>query len=135
AFWPGRRRLAVLAYAFAMLVGGMVIFSTFHWASDVVAGILFATPIGWSTGATFRRWVGDMKRAKLGRVDLVLEVGDITKTKTGLRSIAFPAISCGVFGYPLDKAARVALEAVRAHAAPPLEEVRFVLFSSDVYGA
>ncbi len=32
----------------------------------------------------------------------------------GLRSVAFPAISCGVYGYPLDRAARIAIREVRA---------------------
>ncbi len=51
----------------------------------------------------------------------------------GLGSIAFPAISTGIFGYPLEAAAEVALRAVR-EAAPELDSVRrirFVLFGAD----
>ena len=54
----------------------------------------------------------------------------------GVRSIAFPALSTGVFGYPFEPAARVAIATVRAEAAPPLAQVRFVLFrpaDRDVY--
>jgi O-acetyl-ADP-ribose deacetylase (regulator of RNase III) len=43
------------------------------------------------------------------------------------RSIAFPAISTGAYGYPLVEAARVAIDAVSA-AETRVEEVRFVLF-------
>jgi len=51
----------------------------------------------------------------------------------GCRSIAFPAISTGVYGYPVGLAADVAAEAVREHA--PLELVRFVLFGDAAYEA
>jgi O-acetyl-ADP-ribose deacetylase (regulator of RNase III) len=47
------------------------------------------------------------------------------------RSIAFPAISTGVYGYPPELAAGVALEAIREHAGPSLELVRLVCFSED----
>ena len=49
----------------------------------------------------------------------------------GLRSIAFPSISTGAYRFPIDRAARIAVDAVRAHAASaaPLELVRFVCFS------
>jgi O-acetyl-ADP-ribose deacetylase (regulator of RNase III) len=52
----------------------------------------------------------------------------------GLRSVAFPAISCGVFGYPLAEAAAVALRECRTHAGA-LEEIHFVLFGDDAYDA
>ena len=52
----------------------------------------------------------------------------------GARTVAFPAISTGVYGYPLGEAARVAIEAV-ATADTAVEEVRFVLFGSDAYAA
>jgi O-acetyl-ADP-ribose deacetylase (regulator of RNase III) len=45
----------------------------------------------------------------------------------GARTIAFPAISTGVYGYPNDEAAPVAIEAV-ASANTDVDEVRFVLF-------
>jgi O-acetyl-ADP-ribose deacetylase (regulator of RNase III) len=52
----------------------------------------------------------------------------------GARTVAFPAISTGVYGYPLEEAAPVAVEAVRA-AGTEVELVRFVLFGDDAYRA
>jgi O-acetyl-ADP-ribose deacetylase (regulator of RNase III) len=46
-----------------------------------------------------------------------------------LRTIAFPAISTGVYGYPPEAACEIAWEAVLGHAAANVREVRFVLFS------
>jgi O-acetyl-ADP-ribose deacetylase len=44
-------------------------------------------------------------------------------------TVAFPAISTGAFGYPVEEAARVAVEAVRA-AQTSVTQVRFVLFDA-----
>jgi len=52
----------------------------------------------------------------------------------GLRSIAFPAISCGIYGYPVDDAAAISAEVIRERAWS-LDEIRFVLFSEDVLSA
>ncbi len=52
----------------------------------------------------------------------------------GARTIAFPSISTGAYGYPVERAARVALRAVIDHVSAHLgafDEVRFVLFSED----
>lgn len=51
----------------------------------------------------------------------------------GARSVAFPAISCGVYGYPPALAAPIAIAAVR-RASTAVELVRFVLFD-DAIGA
>ena len=52
----------------------------------------------------------------------------------GARSVAFPAISTGVYHWPMDQAARVAVAAVRASPAA-VPEVRFVLFNDAAYEA
>jgi O-acetyl-ADP-ribose deacetylase (regulator of RNase III) len=49
----------------------------------------------------------------------------------GCRSVAFPAISTGVYGYPVEEAAPVAVAAVRDAMAASIELVRFVLFSDE----
>ncbi len=62
-----------------------------------------------------------------------LELAD----ENNCESVAFPAISCGVYGYPLDKASRVALTTVidflNERACPKL--VRFVLFGDETFAA
>jgi len=51
----------------------------------------------------------------------------------GIRSIAFPAISCGVYGYPIDQAAEIAVrEVVRDDR---LDRVVFACFGDDVFAA
>jgi O-acetyl-ADP-ribose deacetylase (regulator of RNase III) len=52
----------------------------------------------------------------------------------GARVVAFPAISTGVYGYPLEEAAPIAIEAVRA-ADTMVEEVLFVLFDDAAHAA
>ncbi len=53
----------------------------------------------------------------------------------GCRTIAFPAISCGVYGYPMADAARIALTTVaeRLSAGSGVQEVRFVLFGRAAF--
>ncbi|MEV0826451.1 O-acetyl-ADP-ribose deacetylase [Nonomuraea rubra] len=52
----------------------------------------------------------------------------------GAASVAFPAISTGLYGWPMDDAARIALETVRT-AGAQVEDVRFVLFDAAAYAA
>ncbi len=55
--------------------------------------------------------------------------------KSGLKSIAFPNISTGVYGYPKEKAADIAVEAVRTtlNETSGIEKVIFVCFDEENY--
>jgi len=57
--------------------------------------------------------------------------------ENGVRTIAFPAISCGVYGYPIDEAAQIAVREVRAFLAKhdSIERVIFTCFGEDVCDA
>jgi O-acetyl-ADP-ribose deacetylase (regulator of RNase III) len=52
----------------------------------------------------------------------------------GIRSISFPSISTGAYGYPVEEAAELAVKTVAKYVAKnPFDEVRFVLFSESDY--
>ncbi len=55
----------------------------------------------------------------------------------GIKSLAFPSLSTGVYGYPVPQAARIALGTVRDYLAehPEIELVRFVLFGKPMFEA
>lgn len=59
--------------------------------------------------------------------------------EAGARSVAFAAISCGVYGYPLEEAADVALSAIRTwlstHPGSGIEDIIFVLRGEPVMAA
>jgi O-acetyl-ADP-ribose deacetylase (regulator of RNase III) len=50
----------------------------------------------------------------------------------GVESVAFPAVSAGIYGWPMQSAADIAIATVRA-TPTRVSDVRFVLFSPDAY--
>ncbi|HEY5992940.1 MAG TPA: O-acetyl-ADP-ribose deacetylase [Candidatus Udaeobacter sp.] len=57
--------------------------------------------------------------------------------ENGIKTIAFPAISCGAYGYPVEEAAQIAAKTTREFLANAdrLEIVIFVLWDEDIYDA
>jgi len=53
----------------------------------------------------------------------------------GCRTVAFPAISAGIYGYPVREAAAIAVETARETMAPRIDLVRFVLFNDETFDA
>ena len=55
----------------------------------------------------------------------------------GIKTIAFPAISCGAYGYPISEATQIAVETTREFLATTdrIDKVIFVLWSEDIYEA
>src|SRR6201993_2153755 len=57
--------------------------------------------------------------------------------ENGIKTIAFPAISCGAYGYPIQEAVQIALKTTRELLASEdkIEKVIFVLWGEDIYQA
>lgn len=55
----------------------------------------------------------------------------------GLRTLAFPAISCGIYGYPIPEAVAIAVRETRAEldANEAIDQVTFACFGDEVYSA
>lgn len=86
----------------------------------------FRLPAGWVIHTVGPRWRGGGQ----GEADLLascyrrsLQVAD----ELGARSVAFPAISTGIYGFPAEAAARIAVDTIRT-ASTEVELVRLVAF-------
>ncbi|QIS18929.1 O-acetyl-ADP-ribose deacetylase [Nocardia terpenica] len=108
-------------------------------ASRYGKGLATGKAVATTGGNLPARWVihtvGPVWSAQEDRSELLascyresLRVAD----ELGARTVAFPAISTGIFGWPIDDGARIAIETVRA-ADTAVQQVRFVLFSPDAY--
>ncbi|GLZ07473.1 macro domain-containing protein [Actinomadura sp. NBRC 104412] len=108
-----------------------------HYGGGLPTGQAVATTAGRLPARWVIHTVGPVYSASEDRSDQLascyresLRVAD----ELGVETIAFPAVSAGVYGWPLDDAARIAVGAVRA-AQTKVEDARFVLFTPDVFAA
>ncbi|ARF58254.1 O-acetyl-ADP-ribose deacetylase [Streptomyces gilvosporeus] len=108
-----------------------------HYGRGLPTGAAVATTAGRLPARWVIHTVGPVYSATEDRSELLaschreaLRVAD----ELGARTIAFPAISTGVYRWPLEDAARIAVAAVR-EAETAVEEVRFVLFDERAYAA
>ncbi len=108
-----------------------------HYGKGLPTGKAVAT----TAGALDARWVihtvGPRYSRDEDRSELLascyresLRVAD----ELGARTVAFPAVSAGIYGWPIDDAARIAVETVRG-TETAVEEVRFVLFDEQAFDA
>ncbi|WP_134651681.1 O-acetyl-ADP-ribose deacetylase [Streptomyces sp. H23] len=108
-----------------------------HLGKGLPTGRAVATTAGDLDAHWVIHTVGPVHSAAEDRSDLLascyresLRVAD----ELGARTVAFPAISTGVYRWPLDDAARIAVETVGT-AETSVAEVRFVLFDDRAYQA
>ncbi|QBS44572.1 O-acetyl-ADP-ribose deacetylase [Nocardia sp. CS682] len=106
-----------------------------HYGKGLATGQAVATTGGNLPARWVIHTVGPVWSAQDDRSELLascyresLRVAD----ELGARTVAFPAISTGIYGWPIDDGARIAVETVRA-ADTAVREVRFVLFSREAY--
>ncbi|GHA20863.1 macro domain-containing protein [Streptomyces tauricus] len=108
-------------------------------ASHYGKGLRTGQAVATTAGRLDARWVihtvGPVYSGSEDRSDLLiscyresLRVAD----ELGARTVAFPAVSAGIYGWPMEDAARVAVETVRA-TETEAEEVRFVLLDEGAY--
>jgi O-acetyl-ADP-ribose deacetylase (regulator of RNase III) len=99
-------------------------------AAVTTAGAMPARWVVHTVGPRFREGQ-DNEGLLIDAVTSAIEAG----IEVGARSMAFPAISAGIFGYPPDEAAKVIVAAAAAFAAShpgALDEIRFVAFDQDM---
>jgi O-acetyl-ADP-ribose deacetylase (regulator of RNase III) len=108
-----------------------------HYGKGLPTGQAVATTAGELDAHWVIHTVGPVWSATEDRSELLascyresLRVADTL----GARTVAFPAVSTGVYGWPLDDGARIAVETVRS-VATEVVEVRFVLFDERAYEA
>ncbi|MEU7259150.1 O-acetyl-ADP-ribose deacetylase [Streptomyces rimosus] len=108
-----------------------------HYGKGLPTGQAVATTAGRLPARWVIHTVGPVWAKSEDRSDLLascyresLRVAD----ELGARTLAFPAISAGIYRWPLDDAARIAVGTVRA-AKTSVAEVRFVLFDERAYQA
>ncbi|MEU8347179.1 O-acetyl-ADP-ribose deacetylase (regulator of RNase III), contains Macro domain [Actinomadura meyerae] len=107
-----------------------------HYGGGLPTGRAVATTAGRLPARWVIHTVGPVYSASDDRSGLLascyresLRVAD----ELGAASVAFPAVSAGIFGWPVDDAARIAIGTVRA-TPTRVTDVRFVLFTEDVLG-
>ncbi|MFJ9847895.1 O-acetyl-ADP-ribose deacetylase [Streptomyces sp. NPDC101150] len=110
-------------------------------ASRYGRGLPTGAAVATTAGRLPARWVihtvGPVFQASGGDASLLascyresLRIAD----ELGARTVAFPAISTGAYGWPMEDAARIAVETVR-ETETAVEEVRFVLFDERSFAA
>ncbi|MDQ0584341.1 O-acetyl-ADP-ribose deacetylase [Streptomyces rishiriensis] len=108
-----------------------------HYGRGLATGRAVATTAGDLDARWVIHTVGPVYSATEDRSELLascyresLRVAD----ELGARTVAFPAVSAGIYGWPMDDAARIAVETVRA-VPTSAQEVRFVLFDERAHEA
>jgi O-acetyl-ADP-ribose deacetylase (regulator of RNase III) len=108
-----------------------------HYGKGLPTGRAVATTAGELDARWVIHTVGPVFSREEDRSELLascyresLKVAD----ELGARTVAFPAVSAGIYGWPMDDAARIAVETVRA-TRTAVEEVTFVLFDEPAYEA
>ncbi|MFF8598304.1 O-acetyl-ADP-ribose deacetylase [Streptomyces sp. NPDC015232] len=109
-----------------------------HYGRGLPTGQAVATTAGRLAARWVVHTVGPVHSTQEDRSELLascyrtsLRVAD----ELGARTVAFPAVSTGAYGWPMDDGARIALETVRAARPASVREVRFVLYDAAAYAA
>lgn len=107
-----------------------------HYGKGLKTGQAVATTAGRLPARWVVHTVGPVWSAEEDRSSLLADCHRNSlrvAEELGAQSVAFPAISTGVYRWPLPDAARIAVATVHETLAPEIKTVRFVLFDQAAY--
>ena len=102
-----------------------------HYGRGLATGQAVATTAGNLPARWVVHTVGPVWSATSDRSELLRSCYEQSLTVAdglGARSIAFPLISAGIYGWPIDDAVRIALATISEYAPTSLQEARLVLY-------
>jgi O-acetyl-ADP-ribose deacetylase len=106
-------------------------------AGSAVIGAAGRLPARWVIHAVGPVWQGGTS-GEADRLASAYRTSLQVAADAAARTIAFPAISCGIYGYPLDEGADIAVSTVAEHlatAGSSIEQATFILFSDEAFAA
>lgn len=83
-----------------------------------------------AVGPDYTEWEPETAEALLA--DTYKSIMQIVAQNPDITIIAIPAISCGIFAFPLDRATEIAINTIKAKIPPHLKQVQFIVSNNNI---
>jgi len=83
-----------------------------------------------AVGPDYTEWERETAEALLA--DTYKSIMQIVAQNPDITTIAIPAISCGIFAFPLERATEIAINTIKAKIPPHLKQVHFIVSNNNI---